>query len=220
MKILELPAAVLRFQYQLARYPLGVIEQQMATRLDDEAPARLFYERSLGRLDATVGSVLRDDDLARRGVELVERTEALGRAARLDAAAEAKKQKADSEFETKRDQALEKREAAREATQEDVTQARQKAEERKQSASQAYEKRTASVKQRADETASRRVKAAESAKKQEEQQIEATAQKAAKAAAAKLDDAQSKRTTAAKQRSEADRIEELAEVQKDKRKAD
>ena len=48
MKIAEIPFAVLRFQYQIARIPLQLIEDQMAARLYKEAPARLFYERSLG----------------------------------------------------------------------------------------------------------------------------------------------------------------------------
>ena len=56
MKIAEIPLAVLRFQYQIARIPFQLIEDQMAARLYEEAPVRLFYERSLGpstRLSAT-----------------------------------------------------------------------------------------------------------------------------------------------------------------------
>ena len=67
MKIAEIPFAVLRFQYQIARVPLQLIENQMAARLGSEAPARLFYERSLGAIDATVGNLLGDPELAKRG---------------------------------------------------------------------------------------------------------------------------------------------------------
>ena len=87
MRITEVPFVVLRFQYQIARFPLQLIEQQMAARLTSEAPARLFYERALGALDATVGNLLGDPDLEQRGAALVERSDALRRAAHLDATA-------------------------------------------------------------------------------------------------------------------------------------
>ena len=67
MNITRVPFAVLRFQYQLVRFPLQVLEDRVVARLGTEAPARLFYERSLGVLDATVGSVLGDPRLRRRG---------------------------------------------------------------------------------------------------------------------------------------------------------
>jgi hypothetical protein len=60
MKIAEIPFALLRFQYQIARFPFHLIEEQLAARLVSEAPARLFYERSLGAVDATVGKLLGD----------------------------------------------------------------------------------------------------------------------------------------------------------------
>ena len=87
MTITEVPFAVLRVQYQIARFPLLLIEQQMATWLPAEAPARLFYERSLGALDTTVGSLLGDPELQNRGAALVERSDAVGHAAHLDAIA-------------------------------------------------------------------------------------------------------------------------------------
>ncbi len=67
MRITRVPFAVLRFQYQLVRFPLQVLEERVVARMGTEAPARLFYERSLGVLDATVGTVLGDSRLRRRG---------------------------------------------------------------------------------------------------------------------------------------------------------
>ena len=49
MKTTDVPFAVLRFQYQLARIPLQLIEAQMAAWIGSEAPPRLFYQRWLGR---------------------------------------------------------------------------------------------------------------------------------------------------------------------------
>ena len=79
MKFQEIPFAVMRLQYQIARLPLQLIEQQLAARLAAEAPARLFYERSLGALDMTVGNLLDVPELRRRGAALVKRSSILGR---------------------------------------------------------------------------------------------------------------------------------------------
>ena len=98
MKIAEIPFAALRFQYQIARIPLQLIEDQMAARLYKEAPMRLFYERSLGSLDAAVGNLLGDPKLSQRGTALVERSDALSRAAKLDAKADAKREQADAKL--------------------------------------------------------------------------------------------------------------------------
>ena len=81
MEITDVPYAVLRFQYQLARFPLQLIEQQVVAGMSSEAPTRLFYERWLGGLDATVGKMLGDPDLEKRGAALIERSDALRRAA-------------------------------------------------------------------------------------------------------------------------------------------
>ncbi len=59
----------------------------MVARLDNESPARLVYERSLGALDVTVGNLLGDPKIAERGAALAERSEALRLAAELDAEA-------------------------------------------------------------------------------------------------------------------------------------
>ena len=48
---------------------------------------RVFYERWLGMLDATVGKMLGDPDPEKRGAALTERSDGLRRAAQLDDAA-------------------------------------------------------------------------------------------------------------------------------------
>ena len=77
MRVTEIPFSVLRFQYQLVRIPLQLIEDRFVSRLATEAPARLIYERSLGVLDATVGNALGDPRLERRGGALAARSGAV-----------------------------------------------------------------------------------------------------------------------------------------------
>jgi len=87
MSVTDLPLSVLRFQYQMARVPFQVMEEQFVARMDPQAPARLFYERWLGALDAAAGMVLGDPELKQRGAALAERSDAPGRVAQLDATA-------------------------------------------------------------------------------------------------------------------------------------
>ena len=113
MKTTDVPFAVLRFQYQLARIPLQLIEAQMAAWMGSEAPPRLFYERWLGGLDATVGNLLGDPKLEERGAALIEGSDALDRAAQLDATATQKQEQADDELKAKRDNAIKDQKGAR-----------------------------------------------------------------------------------------------------------
>ena len=89
MNVIEIPRTVLRAQYRLARLPLQLLEQRVLARLDDDAPARLLFERSLGALDAAAGNVLGDPGLRRNGVALAQRSADRGRAAQLEAQAAA-----------------------------------------------------------------------------------------------------------------------------------
>jgi hypothetical protein len=219
MKITTVPFAVLRFQYLIVRVPLQLVEDQVSTRMDAEAPARLFFERSLGMLDATVGRVLGDPKLEKRGSALAERSDALGRAARLDAAASQKETHADSELQAKRNKAIEDRERAHEAKERGIEDARTEAEERKRSAVDAAEKRTAAAKQQADEVAAQRMNSVEEAKRGAQARIRAAEQKASAAAQSKVKDAEAKRSEAESKRAQADRVEQLADVEKRKRQA-
>jgi hypothetical protein len=220
MKVAEIPFVVLRFQYQIARLPLQLIEDQVAARLRSEGPARLLYERSFGALDATVGKLLGDPQLEKRGAALVERSNALSKAAKIDATATLNRQQADAKLAATHDQVVTDINEARDAAEQQAVEARTKAEQRKRAADETAEKRTVAAKKQADEAAAQRNKAAQAAKRQQEAKIGAAEQRATKAAESKLDDAQAKRSEAASRRAQADRVEELANIEKQKRRSD
>jgi hypothetical protein len=220
MKITDVPFAVLRFQYQFVRFPLQLIEDRVITRMESEAPGRLLYERSFGALDAVVGSVLGDPELAERGSALADRSDVLARAARLDGAATQKEKRADETLTAKRDQALDDLKAVHETKQREVDEASAAADDRKRAAVAEARDEAAGAKQTADEIAARRTKSAEAAKRQEQRRIGATEQAQAAAADAKLRDAQDKRGKAAATRAQADRVEQLAEQEKETRQND
>jgi hypothetical protein len=185
MSLNELPLAVLRYQYQMARVPFQLIEDQFVARMDPEAPARLLYERSLGALDATAGKMLGDPELEKRGAALARRGDALGRAAQLDATATQKQRQAADQLKAKRDKAKQVPNQARATKQRQVKQARSVAQERKQDA-------TAAAQQLSDDLAPQRVNADETAKRDEQTQIRAAEDDAIIPAASDLADAQGK----------------------------
>lgn len=214
MKITELPFAVLRFQYQLARIPLQMIEAQVLARLDEEAPARLMYERSLGRLDMAVGTALGAPDVERRGAALVERSDALARAARLDVAADRAVQEASGEVKDAIDAAAMVREVAEADKVDTVQQARAKAAHEKVAAINEAEESVETAKKQADKLADQRKDAVEATKREEQDRISAAEQSVTAVAEAEAEDAQKKRAAAASKLAQADRVEQLAEAKK------
>ena len=220
MRIIDAPQAVLRFQYRIVRFPLQIIEERVVARMGSEAPARLFYERSLGLLDAAVGNALGDWRLEKRGGALAERSDALRRAAQLDVAANEARQQSSADLKAKSDKAIEDRQDARAAREREVGEAQTVAEDRKRAAEEAAAQRTAAAKTQADEVAAQRKNSAEAAKREKQARIRANEQKAAAAAKSKLADAQARRTEADVKRAQADRVEDLGDIEKQKRRSE
>ena len=217
MSITDFPFAVLKVQYQLARLPLQLVDERVFGRMESDAPARLFFERSLGLLDVTVGNALHAPEVERRGAELIERSDALRRAAQLDAAASENIKAAGSNVRATREKAAQEREDARAEKESAVKNARTDAQNRKRAAVANAEKRIVTGKERADEAATQQEEAVEAAKREEVAIIRATEQNATAAADAKLKDAQGKRDTAASKVAQADSLEELADSEKERR---
>ncbi|MGP4055706.1 IF2 family translation initiation factor [Mycobacterium sp. 4D054] len=219
MRITDLPFAVLRFQYRLARTPLRLLENTVMTRFDDEAPAKLLYERAIGAVDASAGSFLRDSELEQQGIVRIEKAAALGEALRLDEVADQKKQQAADELREKREKAATApQEAGRQARQR-MQNAQEKADKRTQDVAQSVASRTAEAKREVDQAAGQKVEAAEQAKRSAQNRSRAAEKVVTSAADKQLDDAASKRSAAAGARAHADRLEEFSETEKEKRQA-
>ena len=157
MRIIDAPLAVLRVQYRIARFPLQLIEQRVVARMGSEAPARLFYERSLGLLDAAMGNALGDRRLQRSGSALARRSDVLGRAARLDAEADQAQRRSSADLKATSDEASEEQQDALAAKERKVEEARVAADERKRAAEEAAAQRTAAAKKQADDAAAQRI---------------------------------------------------------------
>jgi hypothetical protein len=219
MRFADLSRTVLRVQYQIARIPLQLVEEQLVARLDSDARLRLFYERSLGALDAVAGNVLDSPRLAQRGATKIERSEKLMRAADLDAVANATVAHANSELKDARGAATQAVEDAQAEKARGAKQAQDSAEERKRAARETADQRADAAKKQADETAAQRKGAADAAKRVEHAVIRAGEKLAEVDAQAKLDEAQDNRSVAARKRADADRLEDLADEEKAKRRS-
>jgi hypothetical protein len=219
MKITEIPLAAMRLQYRIARAPLHLIEDRVITRMDDEAPGRLFFERSVGSMDAMVAALLHDEDVASRGASQVRRSQALGEAVRLDEVAAEQRAEADEKMRRKHDEVIAAPGEAREQAQEKMREARSAAASRKAEDAERVAKRTAETKARIDQSAAAKVDAAEAAKRTREQRITAAEKSAEAVADAQLEDAADKRREAVNKQAHADRLEDVAETEKEQRKA-
>jgi len=218
MKITEIPFATLRLQYRIARMPLRLFEERVLPRVDSEARARLLYEHSIGAVDVLIGNILGDSNVKKRGAALVERSEALREAARLDEQATQTRKQADDELRRKRESVAAAPGKARATAQRKVQGARSTAEDRKRQATQTAAKRTAEVKQRVDEAAAAKVIGVETAKRANQQRINAAERTATAVAEAELDDAAEKRSEAIAKRAHADRVGDLAAAEKVERR--
>lgn len=218
MKITDVPVALLRLQYQLARFPLHLIEQQVAARVDPEAPGRLFYERSLGTLDATVGRLLGDEALMERGAVRIERSATLGEAARLDAEATEKQARADATRNRRHRQAVDDQQEAKQTREQEVATAKSEAAQRKRDADKAAQKSKASAERQIDTTADQRVRSAQDSRRAKQATIGKAERAAVADASERLQDARGMREGAESIRDQADNIEELAKAHKRSRK--
>ena len=167
-----------------------------------------------------MGNALGDWRLEKRGGALAERSDALRRAAQLDASADQARQQSGADLKAKSDKAIEAQQEARAGREREVVEARTAAEDRKGAAEESAAQRTAAAKKQADDVAARRKDSAEAANRDEQARIRANEQKAAAAAKSKLGDAQARRTKADIKRAQADRVEELAGIEKQKRQSE
>ncbi|WP_241383582.1 IF2 family translation initiation factor [Rhodococcus sp. CH91] len=213
MNLIALPRNVLRLQYRIARFPLGLIEQQLRF-LPTDAPPRLVYERGLGMLDGIVGSLLDDRDIATRGALATERADAVRRADKLDAQAAAEKRAADAELRRTRERAAAEQEDARRQREEEVRQARERAQERAQQAEKEAEQKKAAETAKAEQEAQERRRAAEAEKKKDDERIREAEKDAAEPAKISLKDAVAKQLEAKEAEERAHDAGELVDYEK------
>jgi len=111
MNVLTLPRTVAVLEYKALRLPATVVGKAVST-LDEESRVRLVFEKALGGLDASVGKLLGDEALTRRGTALSRKAEVLETAVALEEKAEQRKQQAAQTLEQQKSAAADQRRQA------------------------------------------------------------------------------------------------------------
>ncbi|MEH3132637.1 MAG: IF2 family translation initiation factor [Mycolicibacterium neoaurum] len=218
MNVMEVPRTIARAQYRWARIPLQLFEDRVVARFDAEAPARLFYERSVGVLDTLIGHALGDRKLSHDGAALAQRSAARGRAAQLDADADALRRQADEMLQEAREEVVQEREDARAAKRDAVAEAVSDADQRRRNATETAERNADAAARRAADAASQRRESVRQVQRGQIDRIDAAEDAVTADASDKRAAAQAKRADAADKRATADRVEDLAHAEKQGRR--
>ncbi|MBW3639143.1 MAG: hypothetical protein KY451_04735 [Actinobacteria bacterium] len=215
MNVLTISRTAAALEYKALRYPSQLFETKVvAVLLSEQSSVRLTFERVLGSLDSTAGSLFADQGLKDRGRLLTRRVESVETAASLEAKAQQRKEQADKQLRSETEKAAAKKAQAQQELERKAQQARAE----KAAAKQAAEHK-AQARQKADlQAAAAKAEAALKAERQraEEQKARIEAKEKAVTAApkAQLDKAVEDTEAALEQRSDAERLAKLAEAEK------
>lgn len=211
-------STLIALPYELARLPLVVVDQTLSPRLAETSAPRVTLDRTIGSADKLAGSVLGNRGIAQRGQDRLERARTLRAAAQHEKQAASARKEADAAATTGLHEAIQKREAAEEQLTSGLREA-EVVEVRGKREAKAKAARTASAKKRAaDQHAESRTTAAEQRKQRTESAAEARKKAAQRSAKAELDEARQAKQAANQDRSDAERLGDLAEVKKQQRK--
>lgn len=217
---MPLTRTLLTTEYTMLRLPLTVLEDRVVTRyLEEDSRLRLGFERALGTLDATVGRLVGDAELTRRGGRLSHRAGMLEKAVVLEEKAHARREQANASLHEAKAVAEHKRTAARRRAQEDVKALKQDQQVAKQAAARRATTKAEAASEAARRRAAAKVDAIEDAAEQQAERVEALAEARAVKPVAQLRDAGQLAQQARQERAAAERLSELADEQKARRKS-
>lgn len=220
MNVLTLPRAVAALEYKALRLPATVLQTQVAVRfLDDDSKLRLGFERALGGLDERVGTLLADEQLTTRGRVLRRRTEVLEKAVELEQVAEQRKAAAEATLREGTQKAQRTRKQATEQQRQAVQRTLQEEQADKARAEREAKSRAAAEKKRIEAQARAQEQAVVSQLEAQESRIDATERARTAAPGTQLAGAVQEKQTADAERRKAERLAQLAEGEKQRRRA-
>jgi hypothetical protein len=204
--------------YKLARTPLVLIDNTLSERLPETSLPRVTLDRVIGSSDKFAGALLGDPDIAGRGADRIERSDTLRKAGKLEQEAETRREQAQQTVADGHEEAAQKREAAEDRASKSLDEADAAEARAKREASVKAKKAAAAKKATADQKAANRKTTIEQRKQRVDSAAEAKKKNAQREAKAKIDDARKADQSAAKSRTDAERLNDLTEVKKQKRK--
>ena len=212
--------SLIALPYELARMPVALVDNSLASRLAEDSMPRVTLDRALGSADKLAGSLLRNPDIAHRGAERIDRSRKLAAAARLEQKATTRREQAEETLVSGAEDAAQKREAARDRVTSGLDEAEKVEARGKQQAEARARKDAAAKKAAADERAAKRTATIEEREERVESAAETKKKVAQREARSELDEARESRQSAAEARADAERLSDLTEAKKEKRKRD
>ena len=220
MNVLTLPRSVAALEYKALRLPATLLQSQVVVRfLDEDSKLRLGFERTLGTFDEKAGSLLANDALTERGRVLRRRSEILTKAVELEEVADQRKQAAEATLREGTKRAEQKREQARKSQREGVQEALREEQADKQRAEREAKSRATAEKNRIEQQARAKAQAVTAQLDSQEARIDATERARTAAPTAQLTNAVQEKKTADAERAKAQRLNSLANAEKESRRA-
>lgn len=213
-------STLIALPYELARLPLTTVDQRLSRLLPETSLPRTTLDRAIGSADKLAGALLRNDQIASRGADRIDRSEKLGEAARFEEQANAHREAARDAAETGRQEAAQKRAAAADRAASGLAEAKKAEAQGKQEAAASAKKTAAAKKATADKKAAKRTETVEQRKKRVDAAAEAKKKTARDAAKAELDNARKSKEAAAEALADAEVLSTLTAAKKQERKQD
>lgn len=211
-------STLISLPYEIARRPLVAVGEGLTGRLREDTAPRVIVEKAIGSADWLAGNLLGNPAIARRGVDRLGRSAGLAEAATLERRAEAKRDAARSTQEAGRRQARQQHEEAQETVARGLDEADAVEAQGKRNARAAATKSATAKKTAADQEAARRKSAAEQRRARADQVASATERVAQHQASSELEEARSEEAAATAARKDADRLEDLTDAKKARRR--
>lgn len=220
MKVLTAPRAAAALEYRALRAPAQLIQTKLVARyLPAESGLRLGVERALGTIDKAAGRLLDDPALVRRGESLCRHADVLETAVALEEKARLRREEAAATVETEKKKAAVQRKKAAETQQAAARQVRQDELVAKRDAERIAQARADAAIAAVDRTVEAVVATQEQKVKSAEVRIDKRLAARTAAPSAKLRDAAATRAAAAREKTEAERLAQLAATERAARKA-
>jgi hypothetical protein len=218
MNVLTLPRTVAALEYKALRLPATVVGKAVST-LDEESRVRLAFEKALGNVDATVGRLIGDEDLTRRGTALSRKAEVLETAVALEEKAEQRKQQAAQTYQAQKSTAAQQRREAEQEKADETRRLREQEKARKQAVKQQADAKERAAAQAVQTNAQAKIRAERERLAETEERIQARTSARTAAPKAQLSEAIQRKQDADSERAAADRMAQLADVERSKRQA-
>ena len=211
-------STVIALPYELARLPLVLIDNNLSPKLPETFGPRLGLHRAIGWTDKVAGALLGNPDIAKRGADRIERSDKLRTAAHLEQEAATRREQIRETSAAARKEAAEKRKTAQDRAASGIEEA-DAAEARGKHRAKATATKTASAKKAAaDQRAASRIATVEQRQRRVDSAAQTKKQAAQRKAKDELNDARETKQSAAEARADAERLSDLTEARKRKRK--